>query len=275
MTLSDPGFVAGQYRDASNLDARIALHRRFGAGEKPLPRWIFERLDLPPDARILELGCGPGLLWSENEERIPDGWSITLSDASPGMARAARERLGPDRRITFRVADAQDIPFGDGAFDAVIANHMLYHVPDTSRALSEVARVLGPGGCLYAATNGERHMRELGPMRHVLDPSHPPDAATREPVGFSLENGAAQLSRWFLEVSLSRYEDALVVTEAAPLVEYLLSGASADAAVREAGPEELARRAAMLGKLLDEKLAERGEIRITRDSGLFVARRPR
>jgi ubiquinone/menaquinone biosynthesis C-methylase UbiE len=275
MTLSDPDFVAGQYRDASNLEARIALHRRFSAGEKPLPRWIFEQLDLPPDARILELGCGPGQLWSENEERIPDGWTVTLTDASPGMVRAARERLGPDRRMAFRVADAQDIPFRDGAFDAVIANHMLYHVPDMPRALSEVVRVLSPGGCLYAATNGECHMRELGPMRHVLDPSHPPDAATKEPIGFSLENGAAQLSQWFLEVSLRRYEDALVVTEAAPLVEYLLSGASADAAVRETGSEELARRAPMLRKLLDEKLAERGEIRITKDSGLFVARRPR
>jgi hypothetical protein len=112
-------------------------------------------------------------------------------------------------------------------------------------------------------------------MRHVLDPSHPPDAATKDPTGFSLENGAARLSQWFLEVSLRRYEDALVVTEAAPLMEYLLSGASADAAVRRSGPEELARRAAMLRKLLDEKLAERGGIRITKDSGLFVARRPR
>jgi ubiquinone/menaquinone biosynthesis C-methylase UbiE len=275
MTLSDPDFVAGQYRDASNLEARIALHRRFSAGEKPLPRWIFEQLDLPPDARILELGCGPGQLWSENEERIPDGWTVTLTDASPGMVRAARERLGPDRRMAFRVADARDIPFRDGAFDAIIANHMLYHVPAMPRALSEVVRVLSPGGCLYAATNGEGHMRELGPMRHVLDPSHPPDAATKEPPGFSLENGAAQLSQWFLEVSLRRYEDALVVTEATPLMEYLLSGASADAAVREARPEGLARRAAMLKKLLDEKLTKRGGIRLTKDSGLFVARRPR
>ena len=274
MTLSDPNFVATQYRDASNLEARIALHRRFGAGERPLPRWIFERLDLPPDARILELGCGPGLLWSENGERIPDGWAITLTDASPGMVRAAGERLGPDRRMAFRVADAQDVPFEDEAFDAIIANHMLYHVPDRPRVLSEVARLLRPGGYFYAATNGECHMRELGPMRHVLDPSHPPDAATKEPTGFSLENGAAQLSQWFLGVSLRRYEAALVVTEAAPLMKYLLSGASADAA-REAGPEELARRAASLRTFLDEKLAERGEIRITRDSGLFVARRPR
>jgi SAM-dependent methyltransferase len=155
----------------------------------------------------------------------------------------------------------------DGAFDAIIANHMLYHhVPDRPRAFSEVARVLSPGGCLYAATNVGGHMRELGPMRHVLDPSHPSDAATKDPMGFSLENGAAQLSQWFLEVSLRRYEGALVVTEAAPPIEYLLPGTSAAAAVR---------RAVMLRKFLDEQLAERGAIRITKGSGLFVARRPR
>jgi SAM-dependent methyltransferase len=213
-------------------------------------------------------------LWSENEERIPDGCTVTLTDASPGMVRAARERLGPDRRMAFRVADARDVPFRDGAFEAIIANHMLYHVPDRPRALSEVVRVLSPGGCLYAATNGEGHMRELGPMRQVLDPLAPPDAA-KEPPGFSLENGAAQLSQWFLDVSLRRYEDALVVTEAAPLMEYLLSGASADAAVRRAGPGGLARRAAMLRKRLDEELAERGDIRIPKDPGLFAGRRPR
>ncbi len=192
MTLSDPDFVARQYGSAANLDARISLHRRFGTDEEPLPRWIFGQLDLPPAAEILKLGCGPGLLWAENGERIPHGWAITLTDASAGMVREAKERLGSGR-LTFRVADAQEIPFEDRAFDAVLANHMLYHVPDIPRVLSEVARVLRSGGRLYAATNRAGHMRELGPMRHVLDPSHPPDAATKEPVAFSLENGSASL----------------------------------------------------------------------------------
>jgi hypothetical protein len=115
MTLSDPDFVAGQYRDTPNLEARIVLHRRFSTGEKPLPRWIFEQSDLPPDVRILKLGCGPGPLWSENEERIPDGWTATLTGASPGMVGEAREGLGPDRRMAFRVAAARDIPFRGGA----------------------------------------------------------------------------------------------------------------------------------------------------------------
>ena len=89
MTLSDPDFVARQYRDASNLGARIALHQRFGTDEEPLARWIFAQLDLPPGSRVLELGCGPGLPWAENGERIPDGWTITLT---PRMAWFARPK---------------------------------------------------------------------------------------------------------------------------------------------------------------------------------------
>ena len=271
MTLSDPDFVARQYGNAANLDARISLHRRFGTAEEPLPRWIFGQIDLPPDARVLELGCGPGLLWTENLERIPDGWSITLTDASAGMVREAEGRLGPDRRFRFLLADAQEIPFEDETFDAVLANHMLYHVPDRSRALSEVARVLRPGGCLYAATNGVGHMRELGPMRHVLDPSHPPDAATKEPIPFGLENGEAQLSRRFSEVSLRRRGGALLVTEAEPLLEYLLSGATAEAAGEPAA--EFRRSVSDLAARLERELDLRKAIRITTDPGLFVARR--
>ena len=271
MTLSDPDFVARQYGSAANLDARISLHRRFGTAEEPLPRWIFGQIDLPPDARILELGCGPGLLWTENLERIPDGWTVTLTDASAGMVREAEERLGSGR-MTFRVADAQEIPFEDETFDAVLANHMLYHVPDRSRALSEVARVLRPAGHLYAATNGAGHMRELGPMRHVLDPSHPPDAASKEPVAFSLENGAAQLSPWFSEVSLRRRGGALLVIEAEPLPEYLLSGVTADATAGEPAAE-FRRRVSALAARLGRELDLHGAIRITTDPGLFVARR--
>ena len=57
--------------------------------------------------------------------------------------------------------DAQDIPFEDDTFGCVVANHMLYHVPDLDKGLAEIRRVLKPGGKLYAATNGEAHMLEL------------------------------------------------------------------------------------------------------------------
>ncbi|MDQ4127784.1 MAG: class I SAM-dependent methyltransferase [Actinomycetota bacterium] len=273
MTCEDPSFVERQYRDASKLGARIALHRRFSTNEQPWQRWVFDQFGLPPDSRVLELGCGPGDLWAENLDRVPEGWSLTLTDASPGMVREAESRLGSDRRFAFRVADAQEIPFEDQVFDAVVANGMLHHVSNRNRAFSEISRVLKPGGILYAATNGEGHLREMGWMKRILDPTHPTDMATKQPLGFDLENGTDQLSPWFRGISLQRYEDALVVTETHPLVDYLLSGAAADAAERGSEADEFGLRVAELTDRLERELALRGEIRITKDAGIFVARK--
>jgi SAM-dependent methyltransferase len=180
---------------------------------------VYDQFDLPDEARLLEIGCGTGSLWSENFDRIPDGWEITLTDASPGMVAEAKRNLGDSRRFVFRVADGQELPFEDGTFDAVVANHMLYHVPNRPRELSEIARVLREGGTLYAATNGMEHLRELVGMLRVLDPTHRSESIATDLPGFTLENGAEQLSPWFPEVSLRQYEGSLIVTEAKPLVD--------------------------------------------------------
>src|SRR5206468_935801 len=123
---------------------------------------VFAQLALPSTARILEIGCGPGRLWVENAARIPPGWALTLSDFSPGMAQEARRNLQTVAQpARYLVCDAQALPFAAGHFDAVIANHMLYHVPDRARAFAAIRRVLRPGGTFYAATNGPAHLREL------------------------------------------------------------------------------------------------------------------
>src|SRR5215211_3214488 len=73
----DESLRASQYRDASNLNARIALHEQFSTNSHSLPLWLFDQLELPDDARILEIGCGSGNLWAENTKRIPEGWQIS------------------------------------------------------------------------------------------------------------------------------------------------------------------------------------------------------
>jgi len=161
------------------------------------------------------------------------------------------------------VADAQHLPFADGSFSVVIANHMLYHVPDRARALAEARRVLEPGGRFYAATVGNEHMRELDELVMRFDPCL---AATGIGLGkpyapFSLDNGREQLLRHFVHVELERYVDALRVTEAAPLVAYIQSGGDA------LGAERLA----ALTRLVEQELAEKGAIHIRKDTGLFVA----
>ncbi|CAN5794919.1 MAG: class I SAM-dependent methyltransferase [Rubrobacter sp.] len=274
MAYSDPGYVTRQYRDASNLEARIALHERFSTNPYGLPRWIFDHFGLQDETNVLEVGCGPGRLWTENLDRLPKRWGITLTDASPGMVREAERNLsGFSRRFELREADVQELPFESERFDAVIANHMLYHVPNRPRALSEISRVLKPGGVLYAATNGERTQSEMGWMQRILDPSRTAEGYFRDPLGFSLENGAEQLSPWFSDVTLRRYEDTLAVTEVEPLVEYLLSGSAADAALQECSADEFGLRVSDLAGRLEQELDSQGMIRITKDTGLFIARK--
>jgi SAM-dependent methyltransferase len=268
---TDPEYVKRQYRDASKLNTRIALHERFSINPQGLPRWIFDQFDLPAESRILEAGCGLGHLWTENLDRLPERWSIMLTDASPGMVAEAGALLGSNRRFEFRVADARKLPFEEETFDAVVANHMLYHVPDRPRALAEISRVLRDGGTLYAATNGEHTHREMGWMQRVLDPSRSDDGYFQDHLEFSLENGAEQLSPWFSDVTLRRYEDALAVTGVKPLVEYLLSGSAAYTAVRGASAAEFGGRVSDLTERLEKELASHGAIRITKDVGMFVA----
>lgn len=142
-----------QYRDPTNLQDRAQLHARFSVNPRGWLPWVFDRFAFGKEARLLDLGCGPGDLWHVNRERIPTGWDITLADLSPGMLDAAATKLDK-ARFSYRVADAQDLPFDNDWFDGVIANHMLYHVPDRERALIESRRVLKADGRLYAATNG-------------------------------------------------------------------------------------------------------------------------
>ena len=257
--------LTDQYRDASNLNARIQLHARFSTNARGWWPWVFDQLDLPPACHTLELGCGPGDLWWQNDGRIPPGWRITLSDFSPGMLDQAWRNLGHIReRFHFALIDAQAIPFGDARFDAVIANHMLYHVPDRNKALEEMQRVLRPGGHLYATTIGQNHMRDLDELMARFSPEMAPPAG-HPPTSFLLENGAQELDPWFAEVTRHRYIDDLVITEAAPLIAYVLSTSDKGALAGE--------RLARFTRFVEQDLAAHGAIRIGKDSGLFVARR--
>ena len=249
-----------QYKNASNLNARIQLHHRFSTTKQGLFSWLFNHLDLPASSRILELGCGSGEFWLENLAHIPGGWAITLSDLSDGMLQEARENLAAiEHQIEYKLIDAQEIPYDDGYFDAVMANFMLYHVPDRCRAISEIRRILKPGGRLYAVTNGINHMRETRELVVSLDPG-----ADLAGVGglFGLENGHEQLAGYFSEVALHRYEDGLVVTDVEPLVAYIACLKRFD--FTEAGPQRLA-------GIIQREIKEKGAFTITKDSGLFIA----
>jgi ubiquinone/menaquinone biosynthesis C-methylase UbiE len=225
-------------------------------------KWVFDHiLDLPANAKIFELGCGPGYLWKENVSRIPSTWDITLSDLSPGMLDSAwRNLVVTGRNYKFREIDAQEIPFEDETFDAVIANHMRYHVPDKPRAIAEIKRVLKTDGHFFATTVGDNHLKEITDWFRQIHKGEVWDSFSNL---FTLENGLDQLKPFFPNVRVSRYEDNLHVTELEPLLAYFHSGIRAG----ELTGDELAK----LRIDLEKELKEKGKIFITKDSGLFDA----
>jgi len=98
---------------------------------------------LPPAGRAtLEIGCGEGRVARDLAAR---GHRVTAIDASPSLVRAA---TAADPESTYRVANAEALPFSDAAFDAVVAYNSLIDVQDLGTAVHEAARVLAPGGSM-------------------------------------------------------------------------------------------------------------------------------
>ena len=243
-----------QYATDANFLARVALHARFATNPHWL-EWLFEREAPAPGARLLEAGCGPALLWRRNLERIDPTWKLTLTDFSPGMLDVARTVLGD--RADYLVADLQELPFEDASFDTVIANHMLYHVPDRRRAFAEVARVLVPGGSFHASTVGRGSMQELvdlvGTRWRFADIIET----------FGLETGPPQLEPFFTDIRVERFENSLAVTEVEPVLAYVRSSSSFSG-----GDLDDVRAA------VEAAIARDGVFRITSGSGLISCRRP-
>lgn len=253
-----------QYKTPENLNLRQELHN-YNINKYNWHVWCYDNMKIPDRARILELGCGNGLLWEKNADRINEGWDITLSDLSQGMLGDVRKRLSNVKgRFNYEIIDAQSIPYPKECFDVVIARHMLYHVPDLNKALNEIRRVLKPCGIFYASTNGETAMMELKRLVDEFDSNinFSPNKLTGK---FGLKNGEKLINEFFKQTSLKLYEGRIVVNIPEPVVGYIKSINSQSKYFLESNREE------EFYEYIKNQIRKNGSISITTLAGLFEA----
>jgi SAM-dependent methyltransferase len=207
--------LAGQYADDRNLRAR----QRFWQHQEPyfdIVGWVLDLAGVTPGMTVLDAGCGNGAyLRAMAARRV----RAAGCDLSAGMLRSAGHRA-------LLRADVAALPTRDGAFSAVLAVHMLYHVPDRDRAVRELRRVLAPGGACVAVTNGARHTRALRALvERAVGATAPGWQMTPATSGFTAENAAAQLQAAFRSVACLRppVQPPVVIRDAMVAADYVAS----------------------------------------------------
>jgi ubiquinone/menaquinone biosynthesis C-methylase UbiE len=253
--------LQNQYKDSSNFQTRMSLMQKFTKDQINWYHWIFDHFTFPPNSRILEIGCGPGNLWKNNLDRIPDDWHIIASDFSAGMLQDAQEALKSNQHsFTYQQIDAQSIPLEDASQDAVIANAMLYHVPNIPQALAEIRRVLKPGGKFYATTVSGKPMQE---MSQLLASSTNANLANGFGLTFTLDNGEELIRAQFTDVQIERLHLQLSYPSPEPVLIALASIL----------PDEETKQqfTATLRPIYEREIEQHGAIKQDFEFGIFIA----
>ena len=256
MNMNDPEKVKKMYVNKDTLSTRVNIHK-YSTNKYGWNNWIFDKYKLDENINILDIGCGTSDIWIGKEKELPEKINIILSDISPLLIEKAKEKLKENTKFIFQVLDIQNIPFEDKKFDIIIANHMLYHVPNISKALAEVKRVLKNDGTFYATTIGKNHMREI--MEIYKKYEQKVKFSYSNELSFLLDSGKDILSRYFTKIKQKRYSDTLEVADINSIMNYIVSYNEV--------PKEILDE---IQQIIENEIKEKGVFKIEKDSGIYI-----
>jgi SAM-dependent methyltransferase len=182
---------------------------RYGA---QLSRALIDAADIPPDARVLDVGCGTGALTRALAERV-GGANVAAVDPSEPFVEACRSRV-PDADV--RVARAEALPFEDQAFDAVLSQLVVNFLPDAPQGMAEMRRVTRRGGtvagCVWDYAGEMTMLRTFWEAAEALDP----EGAARFSEGAIMQYAKPDdLEQLWVEAGLDEVRVEPLVAEAA------------------------------------------------------------
>jgi len=258
-----------QYKDSTRHQARADLHRKYTTASVSWFSWVLAQIEWPANAEVLEVGCGPGWLWTgAGASALSAGLSLSISDLSIGMVETARERIRGSEAVALEaavVADGQRLPFVDDSFDVVVANHVLFHMADPGEAAREAARVLRRQGVLLATTVGIGHFEEI---RRIVSSIFGGPLTNRNAQVFGSVTGVPLLKESFSSVDWRTYDDTLRCTDPKDVFAYVTSGPLGDTA----SSGQLRDLRTAIARSFEEG---GGVFIVSKEIGAFVARGPR
>lgn len=265
---ADQHYLRYQYAGPEKLRIRQEAHRLYSESDIDFFAWVLDHARLEPGQLVLDVGCGPGAYHPALAKRGVRTFGI---DFSWGMVRTVRQQaLERGWLVWAACGDAARLPLADQVCDRVLANHMLYHVPDIPAALRELRRVTRPGGLVVMATNAADNGRRLWDLHAE---------AARE-LGFT--PGEAMSRRFTLDdldlvrsvfpgAQVYAIEDAFLFPDAEAALRYYLSGMVDMLA--DLPPDGVHR--GLLGEAVRRRIeaivAAEGVFRVLKGSGCFVA----
>ncbi|MCI0580909.1 MAG: class I SAM-dependent methyltransferase [Chloroflexi bacterium] len=264
----DIRYVREQYKSQDNLQIRILTHEKYTQPRVDFVRWVLAHLVWRGDETVVDVGCGSGAYVAETRPRCR---RYIAADLSLGMLRGL-PYPGLDRLN----GDVQRLPLASASAGVVLANHMLYHVPDKEAAVAEIARILRPGGRLLAATNSAHTMAELRQLQAAVgvtlglaEAQHAFQNSQVLSPSFTLENGHSLLERHFEGVERADLHTALVFPEPQPVLDYVSTIRERFEPFLQAG-HTWENVIVALRRKLEQIIAQEGKFRVNKLAGVFI-----
>lgn len=267
-----PYYGRGELLKAKHVGTNMVSGRR-------LESWALGLVPTEADATVLDAGCGWGrFTWPLIEEFGVASTGITCADSSLGMLETAATEANRRRhRPKFVTAVIQALPFPAGHFTGAMANHVLYHLPDISEGVLELARVVKEDGWLLATTNSDNvnvpvlefHYSALDKLGIAYE------TEARSP--FSMENGGKILGEGFADVDQVYFEDEVRHATAEDfLTSYKTIGRYRNLLDRaDIESDKKQQLPVLVHQQAREVILKRGELRSPVRMGEFVCRGPR
>ncbi|KEQ17463.1 class I SAM-dependent methyltransferase [Endozoicomonas numazuensis] len=202
----NPHFIecSEHYENTSTFVSRVDIFR-FRKAPGHYLDWLKEQSPFEKADKILDLGCGPALLWKKFPDLLKQNHQLFLTDRSSNMLFHARNHTGELKAERFFLRNAMEqLCFKDQQFDAVLAHMLLYHATDIDQTLREITRVLKPHAWLSTTTFASHSEDIIWKTVHAIEPEIPPYSEILSP--FSAENAPSQLKRHFSSLKTTNYQ---------------------------------------------------------------------